>query len=301
MTGRGLNERCAELLSAIVEQRGRHRSVEAYLSAALRTLAKWRSQLIANTLVQREGARVLDGPFAGMAYGQGATEGSLAARLLGSYESELHPAISELSRSGLEVVLDIGCAEGFYAVGLARLMPGAAVFAHDVDPVAREACAALAEANGVADRVVVGGRFAGSDFARFAGRRVLVFMDAEGAEDDLLDPDAYPWLKGMSVIVETHEGERRGVTARLLERFTPSHAIERIVQGPKTTPLPPWFAELGHLDQLLATWEWRASPTPWLVMRPHEPGRAAGLAEAGAPRAIADALRGRERQRRLVR
>jgi hypothetical protein len=44
--------------------------------------------------------------------------------------------------------------------------------------------------------------------------------------------------------------------------------VERIDQGPKTTPLPGWFSELGHLDQLLVVWEWRAQPTPWLVLRP---------------------------------
>jgi hypothetical protein len=25
---------------------------------------------------------------------------------------------------------------------------------------------------------------------------------------------------------------------------------------------------LSHLDQLLATWEWREQPTPWLVLEP---------------------------------
>ena len=30
---------------------------------------------------------------------------------------------------------------------------------------------------------------------------------------------------------------------------------------------PQWFLNLAHLDQLLATWEWRSGPTPWLVMR----------------------------------
>ena len=31
---------------------------------------------------------------------------------------------------------------------------------------------------------------------------------------------------------------------------------------------PPWLANLGHLDLLLAVWEWRSFPTPWLVMTP---------------------------------
>ena len=30
---------------------------------------------------------------------------------------------------------------------------------------------------------------------------------------------------------------------------------------------PAWFNNLAHLDQLLATWEWRSGATPWLVMK----------------------------------
>jgi hypothetical protein len=30
---------------------------------------------------------------------------------------------------------------------------------------------------------------------------------------------------------------------------------------------PTWFNNLAHLDQLLAVWEWRSGPTPWLVMK----------------------------------
>jgi len=30
--------------------------------------------------------------------------------------------------------------------------------------------------------------------------------------------------------------------------------------------LPPMFGKLGHLDQLLALWEWRMGPTPWLLL-----------------------------------
>ena len=35
--------------------------------------------------------------------------------------------------------------------------------------------------------------------------------------------------------------------------------------------LPRMFGRLGHLDQLLAVWEWRATPTPWAIMVANEP------------------------------
>jgi hypothetical protein len=54
----------------------------------------------------------------------------------------------------------------------------------------------------------------------------------------------------------------------MLERFSPTHDIVRVDQQPKVFAMPPWLQGLPHLDQLLAVWEWRLRPTPWLVMRP---------------------------------
>lgn len=243
-------------------------ATDSQLLGTLRWAAKWRSHAIAEALIQDGGAVVRSGPFAGLRYVRRTGDGSLCARLIGSYESELHPHIEAFAAEGLDVVINIGCAEGFYAVGMARLMPGVEVCAYDVSAAAQEDCAETAEANAVSDQVRIGGQFTGEDFAAFNGRKALVLIDAEGAEDDLLDPAAFPALAEMNVIVETHPGARNGVTERLTERFTPSHDVLRVEQQAKDPPLPDWLAANGHLDQLLAVWEWRGSPTPWLVMRP---------------------------------
>jgi len=238
------------------------------LNEMLRRLGRWRSRLLANTYVARQGTKVLQGPFAGMDYLDHAAEGALMPRLLGTYESELHPHLRALAQAGLDCVIDVGCAEGYYAVGLARMMPGVVVHAHDIDEAARRSCAELAARNGVLDRVIVGGEFQADGFAAFAGRRVLVMVDAEGAEVDILQPALSPALAHMNIIVETHDLYRAGALALMIERFAATHEITRVDQQPKLFTLPAWLQALPHLDQLLATWEWRAAPTPWLVMRP---------------------------------
>lgn len=235
----------------------------------LRLLGRWRSHMLANTYVSLQGGAVIwGGPFAGMDYVRRATEGALIPRLLGTYESELHPHLAAFAADGLDCVIDVGCAEGYYAVGLARMMPGVTLHAHDIDKAARAACADLAARNGVADRVIVGGAFRPEDFQAFAGRRVLVMVDAEGAELDVLRPDLAPALAHMSLIVETHDGLRPGALETLRARFEPTHDIVQVDTGAKVLTGPPWMRNLPHLDQLLAVWEWRAFPTPWLVMRP---------------------------------
>lgn len=238
------------------------------LEFMLRLLAKWRSQMIARTIVARDGPVVQAGPFAGLVLGPHATEGGHAPRLLGCYEHELHAEVERLVARGFATVLNIGCAEGYYALGLARRMPQARVFAYDADPGAQALCRSLAEANGVAGRVTIGGLFRGEDFARFAETDTLLVLDIEGGEDALLDPAAFPALRAMTVLVECHQAPGIDMAARIAARFAGSHRVRRIGHALAAPELPGWMAGLGHLDRLLATWEWRGIPTPWLVMDP---------------------------------
>ena len=132
------------------------------LEQTLRALAKWRSQLIGATLVARSGTMIQDGPFKGMAYVASASEGGIAPRLLGVYETVLHDVFLSAPAQGYDAVLNVGCAEGYYAVGCARLLPNATVLAWDIDPVAREKCLDLARLNGVEARINLRERFEAS-------------------------------------------------------------------------------------------------------------------------------------------
>ena len=236
------------------------------LELALRDLAKWRSQVIANTLAARGDPVLQQGPFAGMHYPVQASEGAAAARILGLYEASLAPVIETIVARDYPLVIDVGCAEGYYAVGLARRMPAARVLARDLDPAARELCAALAEANGVAGRVEVGGAFTHADFALAEAQRTVVVCDIEGEEERLLDPDLAPGLQQADILVECHDCFSPGLSARIAGRFAPSHHVQRIDRAVSDAALPGWMESLSDLDRLLALWEWRAGPTPWLWM-----------------------------------
>ena len=236
------------------------------LNSALRHLAKWRSELVANTVLARSGAVVQSGPFKGMAYPVRASEGSRVARLLGAYEAVLHPVIEAIIARAPDLVIDIGSAEGYYAVGLARRLERTRILARDADDRAQALCRSLAEANGLAERVEVGGLFGHSDFDVCATGRAVVICDIEGGEDALLDPVAAPGLLQADVLVECHPGLAAGVTERLMARFAATHRITRIDRKLDDATLPEWMQELSDLDRLLALWEWRSGPTPWLWM-----------------------------------
>ena len=239
---------------------------ERELLAALRLLAKWRCRRLETELERRNGPQLAAGPFAGMSYVVRASEGARIPRMLGVYEASLAPVIEEIVARDYATVLDIGSAEGYYAVGLARRMPGARVLARDGDPAARALCATMAAANGVAARVEIGGIIDHAGLALCAETPTVVICDIEGGEVDLLDPEAAPALRAADLLVEVHEGMRPGALALLQDRFAPSHNILRLDRRLDDSVLTGWCDRLSDLDRLLMIWEWRSSPTPWLWM-----------------------------------
>lgn len=238
----------------------------ADFTAALRLLAKWRSGLVANTVAARDGTTIPNGPFAGMHYTGPASEGGRAPRMLGLYEASLHPLIERIIDRAYPQVIDVGCAEGYYAVGLARRMPDARILARDADARARTLCADLARANDVEDRIEIGGAMAGADFDICHAADSVVICDIEGAEDAVLDPAAAPGLLAADILVEVHDCFAPGLSGRIAARFAATHQIQRLGRSLLPDALPGWMESYSDLDRLLALWEWRAGPTPWLWM-----------------------------------
>jgi hypothetical protein len=237
---------------------------KARLKFALRELGKWRTLLIQNAVVMAHGTAVLDGPFKGMKLPANAAEGCFVPKLLGSYESPLHPVIERIVASSYDRIVDIGCAEGYYAVGLALRMPTTRIFAFDVNENAQATCRDLAILNGVSDRIAVGALFSGADFAGYGGSCVI--CDIEGAERALLDPATYPGLREVDVLVEAHDCFSPGLSGLLRDRFAPTHEIESFDSRPSAVPQLAIMEKWDELDRLLAVWEWRSGPTPWLFM-----------------------------------
>jgi hypothetical protein len=58
-----------------------------------------------------------------MAYIPQAVGSALIPKLLGCYEAELHGVIACALNTTYDTIIDIGCAEGYYAVGLALHFP----------------------------------------------------------------------------------------------------------------------------------------------------------------------------------
>jgi len=262
-----LNNQVVDLLKA---QLSTGEANNALLNNCLRLLGKWRSVLLQNTIVRKNGTVVLQGLLSGLDFLSQSSEGCHVAKLLGTYEQPLQLPLEKLiSESNYVNIINIGCAEGYYAVGLALKFEGLISYAFDTDPNARQSCSLLAQKNSIESGVIVGEHFTHAEFERFSDTNSLVFVDIEGAEKQLLDPIAAPALRGLDIVVESHECLVPGITETLIDRFSETHEIIKIEDSGmrELSGMPSWFYELAHLDQLLSVWEWRSGPTPWLIMR----------------------------------
>ena len=104
----------------------------------------YRREVLARYFVARHGAAVLYGPFAGMRYLDKQTGGMDLTELIGCCEEELHGVVTEIVQKGYPRVINIGSARGYYAVGLARLLPQAQIFAYETKPILQAPCGELA-------------------------------------------------------------------------------------------------------------------------------------------------------------
>jgi len=246
----------------------------------LRRLASWLASPLAYPSVQiarQTCCRVLLGPFAGTRYPFGFLPRGLflGPPQVGSYEAELHDTVERIVAAAPAVVVNIGAAEGYYAVGLARRLPELEVVAFEADSELRAACERLARLNGVAARVDVRGSCNAEVLAelgsRVERRSVCVVMDCEGCEGELADPDAVPWLERASMLVELHASIDAEIEQRLERRVSPTHATE-VIRG-----RVPWAARwqelarlrgLRQIDRELLVAEFRHGGQDWLWATP---------------------------------
>ena len=190
-------------------------------------------------------------------------DGNLSTKCLGCYEEELHPHIeAQIARleKGAKIV-DLGCAEGYYAIGLARRLPLSVIYGVDI---AKKSLAILRKAaalNGVTNIIL------DATIGEVMARPDLVICDVEGDEINYLKLDSFPDLKQTDIIVECHNTEQYPIADILLQRFAETHGIEHVFEGARN---PNKYAILRGRESLhrwMAVCEGRPCMMDWLVMK----------------------------------
>jgi hypothetical protein len=215
--------------------------------------------------------KILSGPFTGMPYLDEIVWGPITPKWIGCYEAELHNIVERILSDGYTQIVNVGCAEGYYAVGFAWRLPGIKVIAFDSDPVARQQASRLAALAGVADRITISGYCTAPILNRLASQQTVLTVDIEGSEVELLNPERVRNLSRVSILVEVHSSpplDSDAVALTLRQRFEASHHLYWFQSENRNSLINQyksfWSGKIGAERFVQYLDEGRSEPQRWL-------------------------------------
>ncbi len=172
---------------------------------------------------------VKNGLFRGMKYpSYSAVCSTIFPKIIGSYEAELNEVMHQIIADNYDVIIDVGCAEGYYAVGLA-MRTNASIFAYDTDENARRLCGEMAALNAVEDKIKILETFKMDDIKNLSpDKKILIICDCEGYEKHLFTEESIPYLKNADLLIETHDFIDLTISSSITDLLETSHNVSTI-------------------------------------------------------------------------
>ena len=230
-----------------------------------RLVREWRQNLVTEKLLAAFGPIVQSGPFHGMKLTPLSYKEHLGPYLLGTFESQIQPWVAQIAGGRYSHMIDVGSSIGYYAVGLARLLPDIPVVAFDTDWWARAACREMASENQTSN-VEVAGFCSPAWLDRNLMPSSFILCDCEGYEADLLTRSTTTAVNSATLIIETHDEIKPGVTDAILRRFAGSHRVATVVE---TVPIPPVDLSFLTPDEARSALREVRGHQTWLLLTPN--------------------------------
>lgn len=221
-------------------------------------------------IVNSTGRVVQTGPFAGMKLRDQSMrgDGDVGPKLLGTYEQELHPFLERFASRTYDAVVDVGCAEGYYTVGLAKLFPDTPILAYDTDQGALAILRDMAEDNGCNSHIQTGEFCDPEELERIFTKypRSLVISDCEGYEQTLFTNGRTNAAgAGSDIVIECHDLWHPGLSAAIIDALEPTHDVTMVYAAGRNPNAFHFLAELNDWDRWRAVWERRGARQNWLI------------------------------------
>lgn len=170
---------------------------------------------------------VKHGPFKGLKYPDYTSYGStIFPKIIGCYENEIAGVFNNFSEKNYSEIIDIGCAEGYYAVGMAMKMPDAMIYAYDIDENSRSYCQQLAQLNGVVDKIEIRSECSENELAVFSFTvKGFILCDCEGYEKYLFTEHSAKNLANCDLLIETHDFIDIDISGHIKSVFSNTHQL----------------------------------------------------------------------------
>lgn len=194
-------------------------------------------------------------------------------QILASYEEHILEKILYFSKKGNYVFIDIGAADGFYAVGFAYINYFKKIFAFDINPDARKIIRENSIINSCHHKIEIYSEAnleSITNIINLHGNAVIL-IDIEGDEYELLTSKLLSLLKKCYIICELHPFfTKDGVSKQKKiikdsKKYFHTSCIKRNIYRPND------FIELDDLsdeERLITFGEKRQKNMEWLVLEP---------------------------------
>ena len=179
-------------------------------------------------LIQDE--RIKAGPFEGIFFPTTTHWSGVVPKLLGVYELELYATLNAWHNLAFAHIINVGSADGYYALGCAKTWPASRIIAYETEVVGRKLLEEYALRNGFKDRIECRPTCTPLEFGKVLKetKAGLVIMDVEGYEDALLAGENVALLRHFHLIVEIHDLRVERLGEKLIARFAATHTITEI-------------------------------------------------------------------------
>ena len=213
--------------------------------------------------------KVQSGPFEGLIMKQ---KSPTKPMLLGVWEKELSFIWDSLEN--LKTIIDVGAAEGFYAVGLAKKYPKKQIIAFEMDPRTKVLLERTATHNSVKN-LETHGKCEYENLVKLGDKlqNSFIIMDCEGYEIELLRFSKTSIFQNAHILVELHEMYAAGCTDILKRRFADTHQVSEIKGQERNLsdwPNKLWLLRFLFPRSIILHFmdEGRPYPMNWLYMIP---------------------------------
>lgn len=215
-------------------------------------------------------SQVESGPFVGLKLCSSGSWGGHGARLVGTYEKELAGVIESIPVLGINHILDVGCADGYYTCGFAFKYSTVRVTAYDLSRRARWCTYSALLSNKLLDRVSIKTFFDVENYQSRLDQRELLFLDCEGFESKIITYETIYKFINAAILVECHDFLIPNVTELLSSILANSHDLQFIQSRDRNIEDVP--TNLQNRESILSdiqegrpntmTWIW-AIPKSW--------------------------------------
>ena len=131
---------------------------------------------------------------------------TLFPKLLGSYEREISFCIEKIIASQPQYIIDLGAAEGYYSVGMAKKLPKSRIIAFEADQHASQLCTSMAKCNHVEDRISLHGQITNDDtLLELPNQNTAIICDIEEFEKNILTKKVFEYFSNSFFLIEIHD------------------------------------------------------------------------------------------------